>query len=73
MPRRPRIQWPGAMCRRATTATWRKLSARFEYTHPDSASELIAAGKRSAKSNRARARQMASIDQALGLNPETRV
>ena len=61
------------LCRRWTTVTLRELSARFGLTHPDSASDLIARGKRSAKSNRDVARQVASIEQALDLNPESRV
>ena len=61
------------LCRRWTTATLRELSARFGLTHPDSASDLIGRGQRSAKSNRDVAMQVASIEQALGLNPESRV
>ena len=61
------------LCRRWTTATLRELSARFGLSHPDSASDLIRRGKRSAESNREVARQVASIEQALRLNPESRV
>ena len=60
------------LCRGWTTATLRELSARFGLTHPDRASDLIGRGKRSAISNRDVARQVASVEQALGLNPESR-
>ena len=61
------------LCRRWTTATLRELSARFGLSHPDSASDLIKRGKRLAESNREVARKVASIEKALGLNPESRV
>jgi hypothetical protein len=54
------------LCRGWATATLRELSARFGLTHPDRASDLIGRGKRSAKSNRDVARQVASVEQALG-------
>lgn len=61
------------LCRRWTTATLRELSGRFGLSHPDSASDLIKRGKRLAASNRDVARKVASIEKALGLNPESRV
>ena len=61
------------LCRRWTTATLRELSARFGLTHPDSASDLIGCGKRSTESNRDVAMQVVSIQQALGLNSDSRV
>ena len=61
------------LCRRWTTATVRELSARFGLTHPDSASDLIGRGKRSAKSNRDVTRHMASMHQTLAVNPESQV
>ena len=61
------------LCRRWTTATLRELSGRFGLSHPDSASDLIQRGARSAESNREVARTVASIERALGVNPESRV
>ena len=61
------------LCRRWTTATLRELSGRFGLSHPDSASDLIKRGKRLAESIRYVARNVASIEKALGLNPESRV
>ena len=61
------------LCRRSATATLRELSGRFGLSHPDSASDLIKRGKRLAESNRDVARKVASIEKALGLNPESRV
>jgi hypothetical protein len=59
------------LCRRWTTATLRELSGRFGLSHPDSAADLIKRGKRLADSNRDVARNVASIETALGLNPES--
>jgi hypothetical protein len=61
------------LCRRWTTATLRELSGRFGLSHPDSASDLIKRGKRLADSHRDVARSVASIEKALGWNPESRV
>ena len=61
------------LCRRWTTATLRELSGQFGLSHPDSASDLVKRGKRSAESNRDVARKVVSIEKALGLNPESRV
>jgi hypothetical protein len=61
------------LCRRWTTATLGELSGRFGLSHPDSASDLIKRGKRLADSHQDVARSVASIEEALGLNPESRV
>jgi hypothetical protein len=61
------------LCRRWTTAALRELSCRFGLSHPDSASDLIRRGKSLADLHRDVAMSVASIEKALGLNPETRV
>jgi hypothetical protein len=55
-----------------TTATTNVSPADWLKKSIAANTRLIARAKRSAKSNRDAARQVASIEQALGLNPESR-
>jgi phage terminase small subunit len=54
-------------------ANLRDLSPRFGLTHPDSASDLMGRARHAAESKRDVAMHAASMEQTLGLNPESRV
>jgi putative transposase len=61
------------LCRRYNRATLRELLARFDLSHPDSASDLSRREAKRLEQSKQMTCHVSEIEEKLGLNPESRV